>query len=262
MARRKPKKQDDRGSMIALVALNSPRTPKQEDVLTLLRGKYAVDPVPEASAEGGEVAMFFDLPDGMAIYSLMPGPIPWSSLEGPCQTARWWPEAEDVLRNHTFHFIVSLMGGPENPLERHIWLTKFVAAVMELSDAAGVYWGAGTVVHNPKLFCDLAEVASPDDYMPQLWIDMRLWGDEERRVYFATTGLSAFGLPEIEVEGVKWDPRELSEFCENIIRYVIGRGEPIPDGDTIGRSAKEKIKIRHAPSMWERDGPVMRLEMN
>ena len=260
MARRKARKEDERGPMIAMVALNSPRVPRQEDVLALLRGKYAVDPLPEASEEG-ETATFFNLPDGMVFYAPMPAPIPWSSLDGPCQTARWWPQAEEVLRKHTHHFIVSLMGGPESPLERHLWLTKFVAAVMELSDAAGVYWGAGTVVHNPKLFCDLAEVAEPDDYMPQLWIDMRIWS-ERRRAYFATTGLSAFGLPEIEVEGAKLNPRELMEFCENVIRYVIGRGEPIPDGDTLGRSAAEKIRVRHLPSMWERDGPVMKLEMS
>jgi hypothetical protein len=252
---------EERSTMVVFVALNSDRVPRPEDVLDLLRDKYAIDPVPEASTESGETAVFFNLPDGMAFYSPMPAPIPWGDLEGPCQTARWWPEAEEEMRKHTNHFIVSLMGGPDGPLDRHIWLTKFVAAVMELSDAAGVYWGSGTVVHKPELFCELAAVASPDDYTPQLWIDMRIWGDKDRRVFFATTGLSAFGLPEIEVDGARWNPGELMEFCGNIITYVINRGEPLPDGDTIGRSDTEKIQIRHAPSMWEREGTVMKLVM-
>jgi hypothetical protein len=111
----------------------------------------------------------------------------------------------------------------------------------------------------PKLFCDLAEVASTDDFQPQLWIDHRLWGDEDRRVSFATTGLSAFGLPEIEADGARWGPGELLKFCVNLVTYVIKRGAPIPDGDTIGRSATEKIKVRHAPSMWQREGLVMKL---
>ncbi len=252
---------EERKATVVFVALNSDRVPKQKDVLALLKGKYAVTPVPKISAEGDSTAMFFHVPEGIAFYAPMPAPIPWCDLEGPCQTARWWPEAEQVLRKHTHHFIVSLMGGPDGPLERHIWLTKFVAAVMELSDAAGVYWGSGTVVHSPKLFCDLAEVASPDDFMPQLWIDMRIWGDEKHRVYFATTGMAAFGLLEIEVDGAKWDPSELAEFCGNIATYVIKRGESIPDGNTLGRSAKEKIKVRHAPSMWARAGAVMQLVM-
>jgi hypothetical protein len=255
---------EDRNVMVVFVALNSDRVPKQKDVLALLQSKYAVDPVPEAAADEDTTGLFFHLPDemGMAFYSLMPAPIPWGDLEGPCETARWWPEAEEVLREHTHHFIVSLMGGPESPIERHIWLTKFVAAVMELSDAAGVYWGPGTLVHNPEFFCELAAKSSSENFTPMLWIDMRIWGDEQRRVYFATTGMAAFGLMEIEIDGAKWNPSELLEFCENIATYVIKRGESIPDGNTLGRSATEKIKVRHAPSMWEREEPVMKLVMS
>src|SRR5262245_18758106 len=140
------------GAMVVFVALNSDRVPTQEDVLALLQSKYAVDPMPEVAEGDDTTRLFFHLPDegGMAFASLMPAPIPWGDLEGPCQTARWWPEAEEVLRKHTHHFIVSLMGGPDSPIERHVWLTKFVAAVMELSDSAGVYWGSGTLVHKPE----------------------------------------------------------------------------------------------------------------
>lgn len=249
-------------ALVAFVALNSPRVPTPAEVLARLRDRYALDPLPELmEPEGGSDSAFFGVPDGMAFYSPMPAPIPWGDLEGPCQTARWWPEAAAELRGHTHHFIVSLMGGSGTPLERHVWLTKFVAAVAEAADAVGVYWGGGTVVHKAHAFCELAAVTSADDYLPQLWIDTRLWGDEAGRVSFATTGMAAFDLPEIEVERTTLDPRELLEFCANIIRYVVDRGDAIPDGDTLGRTATERITVRHRPSMWERAGPVMQLVM-
>src|SRR5262245_44009644 len=259
--RRKRAMAEEKSSVIVVfVALNSPRKPAPEEVFALLQDKYAVDPEPEIAApEGRDTATFFNLPDGMAFYSLMPAPIPWDSLEGPCSTARWWPDAEKKLRNHTHHFIVSLMGGPENLLERHVWLSKFVAALTESSDAAGVYWGNGTLVHSPEAFCQLAEAVSTDDPIPQLWIDMRIWQEEDRKIRFATTGLAAFDLLEIEVDGATWHPGELLEFCANLASYLIKRGSSIPDGDTLGRSAEEKFKVHHKKSMWKRPGKVMKL---
>jgi hypothetical protein len=246
--------------LLAFVALNSPRVPTPEQVISLLRDKYTSDPVPTAGS-AGDPSVFFDLPDGTAVFALMPAPIPWGDLEGPCQTAFWWPEAEAVLRKHTHHFIVSLMTEVGTPLERHVWLTKFIAALVESSDAAGVYWGTGTVVHPPGMFCEQAERAAADNPVPQLWIDLRCW-PEGRGFRFATTGMYAFGIPEVEVDHATWPPGELYDFCANVVAYILRRGSAIPDGESIGRSATEKIKIRHAPSMWERDGPVMKLVMS
>ncbi len=264
--------EDKSGMLVAFVALNSPRMPTQEQVISLMRTKYAADPVATAELDekrGGSgkqkkgnegekpETVFVGIPDGMAFYSLMPAPIPWGDLEGPCRTTLFWPDAEKELRNHTHHFIVSLMGGRGIPLERHIWCTKFVAAVAELSDAAGVYWGNGTVVNSPAVFCSQAEVLTADDLFPPLWIDHRIWKDG-RKVRFATTGMQAFDLPELEAEAEACPPGELFEFCGDLVIYVIKRGGPIPDGDTIGRTAEEKIKVRHTKSVWDRPGKVMK----
>jgi hypothetical protein len=258
--------------LLAFVALNSPRVPTQMRVISLMQKKYAADPVPTAELdeerEGGAKeekpgkgekpeSVFVGVPDGMAFYSLMPAPIPWGDLEGPCETTLFWRDAEKKLRNHTHHLIVSLMGGPGTPLERHIWFTKFVAAVTEQSDAAGIYWGAGTVVNSPEVLCEQAEVLTPDDLFPPLWVDHRLWQDGGK-FYFATTGLHAFDLPELEAEGGDWPPDEFFEFCQNLVTYIIKRGAAIGDGETIGRSAEEKFKVRHKKSMWDRPGKVMK----
>jgi hypothetical protein len=151
-----------------------------------------------------------------------------------------------------------MMGGPGTPLERHVWLTKFIGAVTELSDAAGIYWGNGTVVHHPDMFCERAESLTADNPFPLLWIDMRLW-QEAQSIRFATTGLFAFGLPEVEVDRAACTPDELFAFCGSVVSYVLERGSAIPDGDTIGRSVTEKVKVRHSASMWDRKGDVMKL---
>ncbi|MBX9625958.1 MAG: DUF4261 domain-containing protein [Gemmataceae bacterium] len=250
---------DDGGNpIVVFVPLNSARMPDGGRLLAVLREKYPVEPAP-TDPDDRDGMLFFTVPDGMAFVSLMPAPVPWDDLEGPCETARWWPTAADELRGHTHHLIVSLMGGPGTPLERHVWLTKYVAVVTELTDAAGVYWGAGTVVHQPEAFRELAAVVSAEDPVAPLWVDHRLWSEDGKTARFATTGLRAFGLPEVEVDRSSWEPGELHDFCSSIVGYVLGRGAAIPDGDTIGRSAAEKVKVVYARSMWEREGEVMKL---
>ena len=41
----------------------------------------------------------FSLGDTHVILALMPGPIPWSDLEGPCATSVLWRDATEVLRD-------------------------------------------------------------------------------------------------------------------------------------------------------------------
>jgi len=60
---------------------------------------------------------------------LMPAPIPWSALEGPCATAWWWPEATEKMKHHHSHIILALAGESGNLVQRHVTLTHFTAAV-------------------------------------------------------------------------------------------------------------------------------------
>src|SRR5262245_55138752 len=136
--------------LLAFVALNSPRVPTQEQVISRMRDKFTTDPLPTAGAVG-DPSVFFDLPEGTAFFGLMPAPIPWGDLEGPCQTAFRWPQLEAVLRQHTHHRLVSLVQEIGRPLEPHVWLTKFIAALVETSHAAGVYCATGPVVHPPEM---------------------------------------------------------------------------------------------------------------
>jgi hypothetical protein len=246
--------------LLAFVALNSPRVPVQDQVIALMRDKYTTDPPPTQGAVNDSTTLFA-LPDATLVFGMMPFPIPWGDLEWPCQTAFWWPQAEEILKKHTHHLIVTLNTDTGTPLERHVLLTKFIAALLESSDAAGVYCGSGRVVHPPEMYCRSAAALTAGTVIPHLWIDLRCWPEEGQGFRFATTGLHAFGILEVEVDRSSWKPNELYDFCTNFVIHLLRRGSTIPDGDTIGRSATEKVKIRHAESLWEREGPVMKIEL-
>src|SRR5262245_15463851 len=133
-------------SLVAMVALNRPVIPKWSSIHSSLKARWSSCPEPrEASVKDDTITCFMG--EELVVVSLMPAPIPWSDLEGPCATAWWWPEATARMRKHNSHLIVALMGESGDLIERHICLTYLVAAVAANTDAVGIYWGAGTVVH-------------------------------------------------------------------------------------------------------------------
>jgi hypothetical protein len=193
--------------LVAMVALNSLHLAEPSRILATLRERCPDCPAPTDRTQEGDTVVFH-LRDSMAAISFMPAPIPWSDLEGPCATAWWWPEATKRMRAHKAHVIVALMGDGGSALERHILATQLVSAVAANADAAGIYWGAGTVVHEPVAFQEQSAELSPDNLAPHLWVDMRLEQNEDGSLRYFTTGMQAFGCLEIEIEVPKATPRD------------------------------------------------------
>jgi hypothetical protein len=204
--------------------------------------------------------LVFPFRGGQLAVSLMPAPIPWSSLEGPCATAWWWPDATKAMRSHTNHFLVALIGGSIEAVERRVVLTKAVSAVVADTDAVGVYWGEGTLVHEPSQFLHRASTASAQDIPGALWLDVRVEKNPDATLRCFTTGMAPLGFLEIEVEESSLSPDELMAFIGDTACYIVNKRLHIPDGDTMGRTATEMYKVRHGRSMFDRP-KVMQLVM-
>jgi hypothetical protein len=166
------------------------------------------------------------------------------------------------MRAHTHHFIVTVLGGTIPPVERRVILTRIVAALLRNSDAVGVYWAEGTLVHEPASFLEQAEGISETQIPGPLWIDVRVEKNDDaaKTLRCFTTGLEPLGHMEIEVSRSRLKPQELLEFVGDTACYIVNNNTPIKDGETLGRTADEKFKVRHAKSMFDR-GQVMRIEM-
>jgi hypothetical protein len=242
---------------IAMVATNSERLPDLQSIL-------AAAGVATESASAGQKwdrnSFVFQSQGGMVAVSLMPGPIPWSQLEGPCATAWWWPDAASAMSSHKFHFLVAVMGGEIEPVERRLILTRVVSAVLQSTDAAGVYWGEGTLVHEPNQFVSMADGADGTNIPGMLWLDIRIEATDGGAFRCFTTGMSPLGFREIEVEQSNLPPDELLGFIGDTATYIVNGRVTINDGATMGRTATEQYRVRFAPSMFDR-GEVMRLVM-
>lgn len=212
----------------------------------------------EVGDEGGSI--LFKLGDSLVAISAMPAPVPWSDLEGPCATSLLWRDAAGAVRAHDRHVLVSVLGDAP-PLAAAGLLTRVTAAVMAVApQAIGVYWCNATLVAPRNLFIDFASKVLPLGPPLPIWVDIRVgWNADQSASRGFTTGLAALGLMDIESTTATEPPAQLRQRFEGIATYLLEKGLVIRDGDTLGETADEKLRIVYGPSSFGAEGPVMQL---
>jgi hypothetical protein len=217
--------------------------------------------LPAASdMEHKDGTLSFSIGKALVALGLMPAPIPWQDLEGPCATSWLWPQAGHVLKKHKQHLIVTI-SDERPPVERTKLLSQVVAAILATCpQALGVYWGNATLVISPQLFREFAVRMLPDGLPLYIWIDFRIGPGKDGKSAGFTQGMKWFDHMELESLNANEPPGELRERMFGLCCYLIENGPVIRDGDTVGQDAKEQIRVVYSPSAFGHKGQVMRLD--
>jgi hypothetical protein len=193
------------------------------------------------------------------VIGVMPAPMSWADLEGPCATSILWPDAEKELKAHKNHVIVTV-SGELNPIALSTRLTQATAALMATSNhSTGVFWYNSRAVIRKDIFIDFAKDILPLGPPLQLWIDTRVGKTENNLTSGFTSGMEALGHMEIEAENAPESVSDLRDRLTNLADYLIENGAVINDGDTIGVDEQERIRVIYIDSVFGHESPVMRL---
>jgi hypothetical protein len=261
---------------LALIALDSPAIPVEQDICMELASQFPAAPPLKTSASTdslitGTVGQY------TIATTLVPRPIPWSQLEGPCAAAWYWPQAADSLRDHAAHLLVTLVDEGSQSVDKSICLTQFVTALATTfsspdsrmatnAQALGIFWGPGRLIHPRQAFVDQALQMTPNNLPLYLWIDFRIEsipsdqqaGNELFRLY--TTGLETFGQTELEVPQYQGNPQQLLELVYNVAHYLIDQHKVVNDGDTIGLTDQVQATIHRRKSILDGTTDALCLE--
>jgi hypothetical protein len=209
-----------------------------------------------------EGAFSFDVGDAFFACLHVEAKYP-DDLKGPIATTWLWPREpliENVKRHRSFLHI-TMIGGSEDPVRRRLILTAVTALAAKQPGVMAVYWGDASLVIFPALFVSMAEeINTPQSPPLYLWVDLRAFRNEDGTTGLFTIGLTKLGHMEIEIPRIKMEIGELREWLRDIICYLLENGPVLLDGQTIGMSAEQQIRIRHCPSIFGHAGQVIRLE--
>jgi hypothetical protein len=97
-----------------------------------------------------------------------------------------------------------------------------------------------------------------------LWSGLSVASDRDHpeRMSLVSLGMSQLELPDLEltVPGGSSKDEALDVFYQ-FLQYTITRGAAIPEGDTVGRSAEERLKVRYVRSPVDPEKKVWRVDL-
>ncbi len=238
--------------ILAFVLLADDRLPKEQDVVSeftnYATGEQRLVPMPatEASAKG---ALAFELhPAGTGLVVGMPAPVPEGEAE---KAARFSVSALGTgwtLPEHKSHLAV-VLHGTENcsAVDALSAFTSFVAAVAAASNSVGVYWGGAGATHDVEF---LKSVAQEPGITPRimLWNGVGIGNESDGRLGLLSMGMKQLGLPNLYLRTRESEGNDALAVFFDLLSYLAERGEPLPDGDTVGRTADEHLPVRYVPS--------------
>lgn len=152
--------------------------------------------------------------------------------------------------DHNAHLMVTLqLDGELSASDAQRLFTRVLASVIEASNAVGVYWGQVSVSHPSDFFIDV--VNGDEDFWVMLWTGVSRATPQPDRLSLLSLGMEQLGIENLQVSGPKSMNQDLLMNFFQLLGYAIERGEVIPDGDTVGSSADERLKVRHEASPIE-----------
>jgi Domain of unknown function (DUF4261) len=188
--------------------------------------------------------------------------------------SRWWMrvitngEVEDAanhslaalggwkLPRHGAHIIVAMPPRPnKDALDSLKTFTHIVAAVAKAHDAVAVYDGNAHATHPTAVFA----AASTLQEMVTLWTGVSVARDGSNRISLLSLGMKRFDRPDLLFTA----PRrgESAQIFFELLAYAVDRKAAPADGETIGRSATEKWKVRYVPSPIDKSVKVWSVNM-
>jgi hypothetical protein len=244
---------------ISMVMLKSDEPMRLSDIQKQL-AEFWPDLPAATDAEEKDNSVAFRLGASQIIIGKMPVPIPWADLEGPCATSVLWRNAEEEVKQHTIHWIVTV-NDDFDPVKRLTLLTQVTAAAMAACPVAmGVYWGAAPLIIPKNVFIDFARKVMPQGPPLHVWVDFRVGKDSDHTSSGFTAGMKALGHMEFETQNAPELPSELRERLLALAGYVLEHGPVLRDGDSVGRDAAERIRVVYSESAFGHEGQVMRLQ--
>ena len=209
--------------------------------------------------EGDESSAVFKIDGETIVIATMPVQIPWDDIKSVASLTYIWENAEEELKDHNRHAIVSLIAGSNSPFERFSLFSKILCSILMTSNAVGIYHGSQSLLISKEQYLSNIDELREGNPVATIWIYIGI-RPGANGVSLYTYGMNEFYKQEMEIINSSLPLEEIFPFLVNICNYVIGSDVTFRSGETLGYTAEQKIQITSTKGTFV-DGEVLRLEM-
>lgn len=183
--------------------------------------------------------------DVISLASMMPGPVPHGEAEDFAAYSYGTIIGAPTVGPHLAHVIVVSTAPRLSKIDALSSHLRHTASVADALGAVGVYDGNAGATHLAPLYID----AIRNDELPSVLVTgVSLAKDSDTKVSALTKGLQRLDLCEflvtIPISSLEADIGYLFDLVE----YVVKRRNQLGDGETIGRTQEERIRVKYCPS--------------
>ncbi len=258
---------DARSAQLAFVLLAEARLPRAEDIIRAYaalpsrrnRASTLDEHLEKASSD--EIVSLSFRSKEPAFIALVPAAVPNGEADEGAQFSMSSLGTGWQLPPHTAHLLVTLASsGSLTAVEELSRFTSLLAAVVLSSDAVGVYWGAAGATHDPQFFVALSQEPGVSPRI-MLWSGLSVARDSEGRLSLLSLGMKQLHLPDLLLVASEASEDSALETFFDLLGYLAARGKPLPEGDTVGRTAQERLRVHYVPSPVDPTARVWRVEL-
>jgi hypothetical protein len=178
---------------------------------------------------------------GMRIDAAYP-----ASLNSMAQFAYWWPNAATDAARSTSHVIVACNWPKHSRFDAHLRHLVLVRELVEQLPVIGVLWGSA-LVQADKFKGEFAHMQKTNVVPFSLWVLIQFSKQPNGNILISTLGMRDFEQMEIETESaLPFD--QTFDLVRKFGSYILANGPVVKDGETMGLTAEQRIKVRHVRS--------------
>jgi Domain of unknown function (DUF4261) len=231
---------DNKEMLLGMVLLSEPNSMIISGVVDELRNKWKLKVDDKESSNESSV---LTIGEYQVAIGNMPIAIPGNEIEETASYNYYWDNGKTESAKHKGHIIVSIINGGTNQIKENLLFNKVVSSILNNSKSIGVYIGGRTLLLSKDFYQgnleDISETNLPINNLIYFGIRKE---NNKNSVY--TYGLRDFGKKEMEIIESKHGIDELLEMMYNLTSYVLESNVTLNDGETIGMSEKQKLKIK------------------
>ncbi|MCC5849197.1 MAG: DUF4261 domain-containing protein [Verrucomicrobia bacterium] len=196
-----------------------------------------------------------------AFISLIPAAVPdgeaeyWTQFSMSSLMENW-----ELPPHHAHLMIVFQPTASARVLTSFSRFTSLIAAVIQASSAVGVYWGDAGATHDAEFFTTIAVIPDAASRL-MLWSGVSVAREDDGRLSLLSMGMEQFNLPNLLLVSGEASDGIALETLYDLLAYAVQRGEPIPEGDTVGRTEEERLVVKYVKSPAEPKKRVWRVEL-
>jgi hypothetical protein len=197
-------------------------------------------------AEGNKPGGSIVLPAAGDVIMGMRMDMPYpAALDGPATFAYWWPDVKKDIARSQAHLMVFCSWSRFSRLDAHMRHLILVRELIEQLPVIGVLWGS---VLAPSDTVKGEFAATFKGAIPfSLWVLVQFSKQPNGNILISTIGMRDFGLMEIETESSLPLDRTFA-LVRMIGSFILAKGAVVGDGETVGPTAEERIRVRHVRS--------------